>query len=147
MFRFSPARELQANVRAARGPGARPISDQTVRNRIHAAGFHSRKAALKPRLTQQHMVRRLQWGQEKVHWRRHQWQSCLFVDESKFCLKPTNQRLRKWRRRGERRHDPNLVNHQELFGGGGVMVWGGIRHNAKTDLVIIEGNSGNRIVN
>ena len=86
------------------------------------------------------MVRRLAWGREKINWRQQQWRSCLFTDESRFCLKPCNKRLRKWRRRGERRNDPNVVNNRELYGGGGIMVWGGIRHNGKTDLVIIEGN-------
>ena len=125
---------------AVRGPGARNVSYQTVRNRIRATGMRSRVAAVKPRLRPFHKAARRQWGRQMRQWRRDQWNKCLFTDESRFTLTPGSRRIQVWRRRGERRHNPQFVNPKELFGGGGIMVWGGISHNGKTDLVIINGN-------
>ena len=36
--------------------------------------------------------------------------------------------------------DPANVILHDRFGGGSVMVWGGISHRAKTDLVTVHGN-------
>ena len=48
-------------------------------------------------------------------------------------------RSRVYRRVGERRHD-NCVVERRLFGGGSIMVWGGITGNAKTPLMVINEN-------
>ena len=42
-------------------------------------------------------------------------------------------------RDGERLDPANVIQH-DRFGGGSVMVWGGISHRAKTDLVTVHGN-------
>ena len=44
-----------------------------------------------------------------------------------------------WRRRGERNLPPNLL-QTVAYGGGSLMVWGGISLNNKTDLIFIRGN-------
>ena len=48
-------------------------------------------------------------------------------------------RVRTWRRRGERLDQDNVV-ERDRYGGGSVMVWAGIHHDGKTDLVIVAGN-------
>ena len=50
--RFVTGPETRRRLNAARGPGARPVSVQTMRNRIHACGFKSRVPAKKPELSQ-----------------------------------------------------------------------------------------------
>jgi hypothetical protein len=60
----------------------------------------------------------------------------MFSDESIFCLGQLNQ---VWRRRGERYADC-CTGRITYFGGGSVMVWGGISRTGKTRLVIIGGN-------
>ena len=132
--------DMQRRLHEVRGRGARRVSEQTVRNRLHADGLRSRSAAVKPGLTRRHERLRLAWGREKREWTREQWANCLFCDESRFCLAPDDNTRRVWRRRRERRHHPNLINRREAFGGGGVMVWGAIGHNYKSDLVFIEGS-------
>ena len=54
----------------------------------------------------------------------------LFTDESRFTLYRADGRRRVYRRRGERFAD----------GGGSVMVWGGIAHGIKSQLIIVAGN-------
>ena len=63
----------------------------------------------------------------------------LFSDESRFHLDCSDGRSRVNRRVGELYQD-NCVVERRLFGGGSIMVWGGISGNARTPLVFINGN-------
>jgi hypothetical protein len=63
----------------------------------------------------------------------------LFSDESKFNLKFSDGRVRIYRRRRERFAD-RCVKQTDRFGGGDVMVWGGISDVGKTNLKIVVGN-------
>ena len=49
-------------------------------------------------------------------------------------------RRRIWRALGERYDQANIVEFN-YFGGGSVMVWGGISINGRTDLIVIAGGS------
>jgi hypothetical protein len=48
-------------------------------------------------------------------------------------------RVQTWRRRGERLDQDNVV-ERDRYWGGSVMVWAGIHHDAKTDLIIVPEN-------
>ena len=63
----------------------------------------------------------------------------LFSDESRFHLDSSDGRSRVYRRVGERYQD-NCVVERRLFGGGSIMVWGGITGNARMPLVVINRN-------
>ena len=63
----------------------------------------------------------------------------MFSDESRFCLLQFDRRVKVWRRRGER-HADYCTDRITYFGGGSVMVWGGVSLTGKTRLVIIGGN-------
>ena len=69
----------------------------------------------------------------------HRWRQVLFSDESRFSLYRADGRKRVYRRRGERFTDA-CVMENDRFGGGSVMVWGGIAHGLKTPLVVVNGN-------
>ncbi|MEW8545001.1 MAG: transposase [Candidatus Thiodiazotropha sp.] len=145
--RFVTGPQTRRRLYAVRGPGARPVSVQTVRNRIHASGFKSRVPAKKPKLTQRHKDARLTFSRAHAGWNNPQWRRVMFSDESKFYLNRVDGRKRVWRRRGER-HVPATVIPTVAFQGGGVMVWAGISATAKTDLVFIDGNlNGQRYIN
>ncbi|KAJ8332732.1 hypothetical protein SKAU_G00425210 [Synaphobranchus kaupii] len=58
------------------------------------------------------------------------------TDESRFTLSTCDRRERVWRRRGERYAACNIIQH-DRFGGGSVMVWGGISLQGRTDLHVI----------
>ncbi|KAI4885912.1 hypothetical protein NFI96_008932 [Prochilodus magdalenae] len=57
----------------------------------------------------------------------------LLYDESRFYLSTCDRRDRLWRRRGESYAACNIIQHY-CFGGGSVMVWGGISLEGRTDL-------------
>ena len=80
-------RSLERMLRQKRGPGARCISVQTVRNRVRASGFSSRKPAKKPQLSQRHSALRRKFFARHGRWSRQQWSRVLFSDESRFCLR------------------------------------------------------------
>ncbi|GFW42642.1 transposable element Tcb2 transposase [Trichonephila clavipes] len=60
----------------------------------------------------------------------------LFSDESRFSVHPDNRRIFIWRDRGSR-NNPAFVHESVRFDGGGVLVYGGISIDGRTDLYII----------
>ena len=130
------ATDLQA--RYARRYGRR-VSDQLIRNRLHAANLRARKPAKKPKMTALHRLARLRFCRQHRQWNLNQWRNVMFSDESRFCLRSLDGRVKVWRRRGERFADC-CINRVTAFGGGSVMVWGGISMTGKTRLVVIVGN-------
>ena len=99
--RFVDGLSLERMLRQQRGPGATRISVQTVRNRVRASGFSSRKPAKKPQLSQGHRALRPQLCARHGRWNRQQWSRVLFSDESRFCLRKVDGRILVWRRNGE----------------------------------------------
>ena len=65
--------------------------------------------------------------------------SVLSSDESSFNLSHHDGRIRVFRRKGERFADNCLIG-RDRFGGGSVMVWGGIMGRRKTNLIVVQGN-------
>ena len=134
-------RFLPATVTANRIPGRHNprISAQTVRNRLRVCGLRARRPRTGPTLKQRHRTARLLWLRTRLRWYRQRWQNVIFSDESRFLLHRSEGRMRFYRRRNERYADA-CVHECDKFGGGAVMVWGGITHNGRTELKIIEGN-------
>lgn len=115
------------------------ISDQTARNRLHEFQLHSRRAAVRIPLTPAHRVARMAWCRRHQRWTRQQWGRILFTDESRFTLSFNDARRRVWRRQGERFVDAAVQEH-DRYGGGSVMVWGGIHLHGRTPLHLVQGN-------
>ena len=141
--RFVDGPSLERMLRQQRGPGARRISVQTVRNRVRASGFSSRKPAKKPQLSQRHRALRRQFCARHGRWNRQQWSRVLFSDESRFCLRKVDGRIRVWRRNGERHLEPT-VQPTTAYNGGSVMIWAGISLKGRTALVVVPGNLNGR---
>ena len=127
-------RRFQTATSSARQYG---ISKQTVLRRLRQA-----RKPIRPRrqvLTARHRAARLQWAPRHFRWGRQQWARALFSDESRFKLSHHDGRIRVFRRRGERFADNCLI-ERDRFGGGSVMVWGGIMGRRKTNLIVVQGN-------
>lgn len=132
------AAESALNVHGNHG---RPISSKTVRNRLREVGVRARRPYVGPHLTVARRRRRMAWvaAHAPRRFTLRQWRQVLFTDESRFCLFRADGRQRVYRRRGERFADACVV-ERDRFGGGSVMVWGGISHGLKSHLVVIDGN-------
>lgn len=128
--RRSTARSLEIDFH--RGTGVH-LSNQTVRNRLHADGMRARRPATGPILTVAHRTARLDFAHEHQNWQLRHWRPVLFTDESRFTVSTNDRRVRVWRRQGERYADCNIV-EVDGYGGGSVMVWGGVSLDGRTDL-------------
>ena len=123
------------------GTHNRQISPKTVGSRLREIGLRARRPYVGLPLTQARRLRRMAWL--TAHALRlfpmRQWRRVLFTDESRFTLYRADGRRRVYRRRGERFADACVV-ERNRFGGGSVMVWGGIAHGIKLQLIIVAGN-------
>lgn len=114
----------------------RRISDQTIRRRLREHGLRSRTRAQVPELSAVHRRARLRYARIYQHWTLREWNNVFFTDESRFCLFNSDRRIRTWRRRGHRFRQNN-VEPVRAFGGGSIMVWGGISIRGRTNLVTV----------
>ena len=110
----------------------------TVRNRLRATSLRGRRPYVGVPLRAVHRRNRYNWAAAHRRWRRQQWDNILFTDESRFTLQFSDGRIRVWRRNGDRFDTANVL-QRDRFGGGSIMVWGGISKNARTDLVTVAG--------
>ncbi|GFW59760.1 transposable element Tcb2 transposase [Trichonephila clavipes] len=124
---------LQQHLRSAIGT---MVSTQTVRNWLHGVGLYARRPMVCVRLTSRHHRDRREWATEHENWRRNEWSNVLFSDESRFSVHPGNRRIFIWRDCCSR-NNPAFVHESVIFGGGGVLVYGGISIDGCTDLYII----------
>ncbi|GFW40681.1 transposable element Tcb2 transposase [Trichonephila clavipes] len=63
-------------------------------------------------------------------------QGIVATAEIPFSVHPDKRRIFIWRNRGSR-NNPAFVHESVIFGGGGVLVYGGISTDGRTDLYII----------
>ncbi|GFX35615.1 transposable element Tcb2 transposase [Trichonephila clavipes] len=127
------ATPLQQHLRSVTGT---TVSTQTVRNWLHGVCLYTRRPMVCVRLTSSHRRDRREWATEHVNWRRNEWSNVLFSDESRFSVHPDNRRIFIWRECGSR-NNPAFVHESVRFGGGGVLVYGGISIDGCTDPYII----------
>ncbi|GFW60078.1 transposable element Tcb1 transposase [Trichonephila clavipes] len=112
------------------------VSTQTGRNQVHGVGLYAHRSLVCDRLTSRHRRDRREWAKEHVNWRRNEWSNVLSSDESRFSVHPDNRRIFIWRDSGSR-NNPAFVHERVRFGGGIVLVYGGISIDGSTDLYII----------
>ena len=123
------------------GTHNRQISPKTVGSRLREIGLRARRPYVGLPLTQARRLRRMAWltAHAPRLFPMRQWRRVLFTDESRFTLYRADGRRRVYRRRGERFADACVV-ERDRSGGGCVMVWGGIAHGIKSQLIIVAGN-------
>ncbi|GFT22115.1 transposable element Tcb2 transposase [Trichonephila clavipes] len=124
---------LQQHLRSATGT---TVSTQTIRNQLHGVGLYACRPMVCVRLTSRHRRDRREWATEHVNWRRNEWSNVLFLTSPVFFfVHPDNRRIFIWRDRCSR-NNPAFVHESVRFGGGGVLVYGGISIDSRTDLYI-----------
>lgn len=135
--RFESAVTLRADFERTHGVR---ISAQTVRNRLHGANLRARRPVIRLPLTPRHRRCRLEFARQHARIGRDPLHAILFTDESKFMLDFNDGRRRVWRQRNERFQNCCVAEH-DRFGGGSVMVWGGISYDGRIDLHVIRNGS------
>ncbi|GFT90993.1 transposable element Tcb2 transposase [Trichonephila clavipes] len=123
---------LQQYIRSATGT---TVSTQTVRKPAHGVGLYACRPMVCVRLTSRHRLYHREWATEHVNWRRNEWGS-VFLTSPVFLFIRTNRRIFIWRDR-DSRNNPAFVHESVRFGGAGVLMYGGISIDGRTDLYII----------
>lgn len=136
-IRHCTARQIKNELLTVRNVN---VTSQTVRNRLREQGIRARIPAKGPILTREHRIHRLQFARDHRDWTAENWANILFTDESRYCLFSSDRRLPVYRRDGERFSQCNFRNTTN-FGGGSIMIWGGVSSEAKTELVVIRNGS------
>ncbi|GFX49299.1 transposable element Tcb1 transposase [Trichonephila clavipes] len=91
------------------------ISTRTISRRLVESGLHSRHSFRTLALTPQRRRARLEWCRARATWMT-EWWNVVFSDESRFCFFTDSQRIRVWRRRGERSNPALIVERHHGFG-------------------------------
>lgn len=108
------------------------VSVKTVIRRLKEVGLNPKRPARVPRLLPRHKIRR--FARAHANWNEHQWGKILFTDETRVQLWKPDGRGRVYRRSGEPFAECNLAQNVS-FGGGSIMLWGGISWESRTELV------------
>ena len=126
-----------ASSTAREWTGQHQISRYTVKRRLKVHGIVARRAAERCALLVGHRQARLNWARLHRAWIDQQWDRVIFTDECRFQLESHDGRQRVYRRRGER-FSSNCVS--TASDKRGLMVWGGVTTNGRTDLVVFNGS-------
>ncbi|GFV76575.1 transposable element Tcb2 transposase [Trichonephila clavipes] len=124
---------LQQHLRSATGT---TISTQTVRNWLHGVGLYDRRLMVRVRLTSRHHRNHREWVTEHVNWRRNDRSNVHLSGESLFSVHTNKRRIFIWRE-CRSSNNPASVHESVRFGGEGVLVYGSISIDGRTDLYII----------
>jgi hypothetical protein len=107
-----------------------------VRNRLREFGLRARRPYIGFPFTRARRARRMAWlaahGPRQFPMR--QWRRVLFTDESRLTHFRPDGRSFVYRRRGERFADACVL-ERDRFGGGSLMVWGGISQGLKSPFI------------
>ncbi|GFW86092.1 transposable element Tc1 transposase [Trichonephila clavipes] len=85
------------------------IVPQTISRHLAEANLKSKRPFRALPLTPEHRQLRLQWCQSRSMWNVTDWQIVVLSDESRFVLGTDDNRVRVWRRPGERYNSPHSV--------------------------------------
>ncbi|GFX96674.1 transposable element Tc1 transposase [Trichonephila clavipes] len=122
------------------------IIPQTISRHLAEANLKSKRPFGALPLTSEHRQLRLQWCRARSMWNVTDWQKVVFSDESRFVLGTDDNRVRVWRRTGERCNSPHTVLHHTACTAG-VMVWGSIAYDSWSTLIVMRGTlTGQRYV-
>jgi hypothetical protein len=109
------------------------ISQDTIRRRLAEHQLLPYVPVTGPLLTAEH---HLEFAHAHLNWQEADWARVLFTNESRFCRFSNDRRMRVYRRPGERYVQCSIA-QTVSYGGGSIMVWGGISLEGRTELVIV----------
>ncbi|GFU62759.1 transposable element Tc1 transposase [Trichonephila clavipes] len=122
------------------------IVPQTISRHLAEANLKSKRPFRALPLTPEHRQLLLHWCQARSMWNVTDWQKVVFSDESRFVLGTDDNRVRVWRRPGERYNSIHTV-LRHTARTASVMVWGTIAYDSRSTLIVMRGTlTGQRYV-
>ncbi|GFT11912.1 transposable element Tcb1 transposase [Trichonephila clavipes] len=114
------------------------IVPRTISRHLAEANLKSKRPVRALPLTPELRQLRLQWCQARSMWNVTDWQKVVFSDESRFDLGTDDNRVRVWRRPGERYNSPHTV-QRHTARTPVVMVWGALAYDSRSPLIVMRG--------
>ncbi|GFX59955.1 transposable element Tc1 transposase [Trichonephila clavipes] len=114
------------------------IVPQTISRHLAEANLKSKCTFRALPLTPEHRQLRLQRCKARPKWNVTDWQKVVFSDESRFVLGTDDNRVRVWRRPGERYSPPHTVLRHTACTAG-LMVWGTGAYDSRSTLIVMRG--------
>jgi transposase len=115
------------------------VSRSTITLSLRSRGFHNRRAARKPELTNNHKITRYQFADAHKNWNLDSWKRVIWTDEATFRLRvAADGRVRVWRQDADNRYAERFVVPTVHKGGPSLMVWGAISWNHKSSLEFLD---------
>lgn len=114
-----------------------PVSVQTVRNRIHAAGLNACRARCKPMISSKNRQARLEFARNHIDKPLSFWEKVLWTDETKINMFQSDGKSTVWRPKNKA-NDPKYTTASVKHGGGNVMAWACVSSKGPGDLVFID---------
>lgn len=113
------------------------VTDQTVRNRLYAAGLKGCRARCKPLISQKNKKARLEFAKNYVDKPLSYWEKVLWTDETKLNMFQSDGKCTVWRESGKA-SAPKNTTASVKHGGGSVMAWACFSAQGTGDLVFID---------
>jgi hypothetical protein len=88
-----------------------------ISRRLHHQGMRARRPIKRPQLTLRHHHARFDWSHDHLGWNIRTWRRVHLSDESRFLLRPTDDRARVWGKRNTSFQDNHMLG-TTAFGGG-----------------------------
>ena len=108
------------------------VSVSTVRRVLTANNLNARFAAVKPKLNNNQIRRRLSFAKLHQNWAPLDWQKIIFSDECRIELNPKTKSY--VRRPKHMRFHPKYITESSKFSSS-IMLWGAIRYDGKKMLI------------
>ncbi|GFS72796.1 transposable element Tcb2 transposase [Trichonephila clavipes] len=122
------------------------IVPQTISRHLAEANLKCRRPFRALPLKREHPQLSLQFCQARSMWNVTDWQKVVFSDESRFLMGTGDNRVRVWRRPGERYNSPHTV-LRHTARTADIMIWGAIAYDSRSTLIIMRGTlTGQRYV-
>ncbi|GFS82549.1 transposable element Tcb1 transposase [Trichonephila clavipes] len=122
------------------------IIPQTISKHLAEANLKSTRPFRALPLTPEHQQLRLQWCQVRSMWKSQIGKRFCLVMNPGFVLGTDDNRVRVWRRPGERYNSPHTV-LRHIAHTAGVMVWRDIAYDSRSTLIVMRGTlTGQRAV-
>ena len=113
------------------------VSVRTIQRTLNECEhMHFGPMQVRPRLTADHIKKRLKWCKDHSKKLVEDWTNVVFTDEKRFVLDGPDGQAKYW----SDKRLPKEIFSKRPRGGGGVMVWAGISSKGKTPLVVFNGN-------
>ncbi|GFV37768.1 transposable element Tcb1 transposase [Trichonephila clavipes] len=109
---------------------------QTISRHLAEANLKSKRLFRALPLTPEHRQLRLQSCQARSMFNATDWQKVVFSDESRFVWGTDDNRVRVWRRPGERYNSPHTVLRHSVRTAG-VMVCGAVAYDSRSFLIVM----------